>query len=643
MSELRSQFASSIRTGVVPLDVNFINQSIGPYTSVKWNFGDGSISTEINPTHQYIIDGNFQVSLTIYDAQSGNNISTSSINAYSEINQSLTAATTQQILYTTKRFEPGQINVIKRTQTGSNFETTSPLSSSTALNLDKESVFDLQVIGSNLLGLDGVVLSIGVDDYNSFTGNMSYSSDQINLALLLTCSGSSTGESWSNIFNYVSYSASPVLFYKINAYYGPTLITDRNVPNLGGAVCFPKAYAFLDAWSGGTNYDITGNQKHIIPKTQLAIDNYGTLEATGLTQAQAGKGTLLSLGYDIGTGQTIAAIAPFNSGTSAADAFYPGSMYIGLPWIMWHKQTTPGLQLYDYADATSRDEYSGLRYRYLRDGTSTNDNIVGKVFYDKKMLVLDDDELVAALTWTSNRNWTLGKPSVTQTDVGDGWTSSAITYWVTYRAKETTGQATDYRFGLGGIPPVHCRYVQKITPVDNANLRLEAPISPWFNNNIATASTGFCADHAIEILIATGDTSSPTANSWRYSGTSEYYSGLSGGIKIDFNWDDMTDYQLDSISGTSDMSLGAEVLSFVYLSGTYESSIYKLAATCVAKNTEFNNTQNSTFNLVSNDSTYITEAALYNENNDLLMIGKLSQPIEKNDQKYVTVKLELDI
>jgi hypothetical protein len=145
-------------------------------------------------------------------------------------------------------------------------------------------------------------------------------------------------------------------------------------------------------------------------------------------------------------------------------------------------------------------------------------------------------------------------------------------------------------------------------------------------------------------MIGTGTTADgPTANSWRYSATTVYYSGISNGITIDFNWDDMTDYQLDDVSGNTDMTLGKEFLHYIFLSGAYASNTYKMAATCVAKNNEFNATQNASFSGAENESLYITEAALYNENNEMLMVGKLSSPIEKNNQKYVTVKLELDL
>jgi len=98
-----------------------------------------------------------------------------------------------------------------------------------------------------------------------------------------------------------------------------------------------------------------------------------------------------------------------------------------------------------------------------------------------------------------------------------------------------------------------------------------------------------------------------------------------------------------SISGNSDLRFGDDTTMLAYFSAIAQSTIYKMSTTLVARNNEFNVTQNETFDGTVNESVYITEAALYNENNDLLMIGKLNTPIEKNDKKFVTIKMELDL
>jgi len=49
----------------VPLTVNFTDLSTGSIDSWNWDFGDGSTSTQQNPSHTYDTDGTYTVSLTI--------------------------------------------------------------------------------------------------------------------------------------------------------------------------------------------------------------------------------------------------------------------------------------------------------------------------------------------------------------------------------------------------------------------------------------------------------------------------------------------------------------------------------------------------------------------------------------------------
>lgn len=61
-------FSSSTTTGCFPLTVNFTDQSTagsGTISHWQWDFGDGNLSTQQNPTHIYTSSGNFNVSLRI--------------------------------------------------------------------------------------------------------------------------------------------------------------------------------------------------------------------------------------------------------------------------------------------------------------------------------------------------------------------------------------------------------------------------------------------------------------------------------------------------------------------------------------------------------------------------------------------------
>jgi PKD repeat protein len=64
----RADFTADKTRGGAPMDVNFIDQSSGSPTSWKWDFGDGTVSTDKNPVHQYTTLGSFTVTLTVSNA-----------------------------------------------------------------------------------------------------------------------------------------------------------------------------------------------------------------------------------------------------------------------------------------------------------------------------------------------------------------------------------------------------------------------------------------------------------------------------------------------------------------------------------------------------------------------------------------------
>ncbi len=64
----RADFAADKTRGGAPMNVQFIDQSIGEPTSWNWDFGDGAKSTEKNPTHTYTSLGSYAVSLTVSNA-----------------------------------------------------------------------------------------------------------------------------------------------------------------------------------------------------------------------------------------------------------------------------------------------------------------------------------------------------------------------------------------------------------------------------------------------------------------------------------------------------------------------------------------------------------------------------------------------
>lgn len=62
---LMADFVSDVQDITAPQSVQFTNTSTGQYSSNYWEFGDGTVSTEINPKHTYSKPGKYTIILTI--------------------------------------------------------------------------------------------------------------------------------------------------------------------------------------------------------------------------------------------------------------------------------------------------------------------------------------------------------------------------------------------------------------------------------------------------------------------------------------------------------------------------------------------------------------------------------------------------
>ncbi|MFA5408298.1 MAG: PKD domain-containing protein, partial [Bacilli bacterium] len=61
--EISTSVSANVTAGTAPLTVTFTDSSTGYITSWLWNFGDGTTSTEQNPTHTYTVPSTYTVSL----------------------------------------------------------------------------------------------------------------------------------------------------------------------------------------------------------------------------------------------------------------------------------------------------------------------------------------------------------------------------------------------------------------------------------------------------------------------------------------------------------------------------------------------------------------------------------------------------
>jgi hypothetical protein len=224
---------------------------------------------------------------------------------------------------------------------------------------------------------------------------------------------------------------------------------------------------------------------------------------------------------------------PF-TGTGSAQHFK-----LSLPTLMWHKSTNNKIGVDLYIDPPSVNNLCvpyyiksnfnsdmndpGIRYFNLYDNfqdKNGNLNRVGKVFPDQQMVVIDDEEIVAAMSYKSNRNWTLPAPKISlvtpnhcnpdnQSQQGI-LTNSSERLWVTY-----------IFFSNLTNNSLHCNYYSVIngpetgctTTSQNVAVRFGNEF-PFLNSDI-TKITGFSANQLLILCQKRTDNLRPDPTQWK--------------------------------------------------------------------------------------------------------------------------------
>jgi len=357
-----------------------------------------------------------------------------------------------------------------------------------------------------------------------------------------------------------------------------------------------------------------------------------------------------------------------------------------IPTLMWHKSTgnTMGETFYIdpvgydlcypyYIKSTENIDMNdpGIRYFHLWDlnaDSNGNLNRVGKVFPDQQIIILDDEEIVAALSNKSNRNWTLPAPKLSlltpntcfsnnQTATGL-FSASTERLYVTYRLDNTNDILAD---------SLHCNYYTVLSAdtsvtanTQNAAVRF-GPEFPFLNPNFGSNFTGFTANSMkLIVQMVTGDTKPSPTGWYEIDVTSEFsgstvggyltQSGLTGTtLQIDLAsyqaaLTTNSDYNLDDYIRLTPLN-SPEILNFgdeYYFYGNFTTditaTIYEMKYLITLGRNQFTNTSNPTW--TSGTTAYVTEIGLYDSNKDLIVISKLQSPEKRQGIQQYVVKLD---
>jgi hypothetical protein len=371
-----------------------------------------------------------------------------------------------------------------------------------------------------------------------------------------------------------------------------------------------------------------------------------------------------------------------------------------IPWLMWHKSPTccVGETFYvsppdfintaarvadtepllkpHYIRSTKNSDMNdpGIRYYFLWDNNpSLRDgklpNRVGKVFPDQKIIVIDDEELVAALSYKSNRNWTLPATSLSltipntcnsQNPTSNGLLSgSNQTLYVTYLLNNTSSGSTN---------SLHCNYYSKISGpnVDCGNVARQ-DVAVRFNgefNCLNQILTKFLVDgyvvNSFKIICQlVDDGGRPESDSWKIidftnqltASTVNGYitqSGLTGNTFIItsdlyslasyYNLNTYISLPTGTTTNNTTLNFGDEYYFYGSLETDIQATIYEMRYKINLGQSEFLKPTNPTWSQGVTPS--ITEIGLFDSEFNLMILSKLQSPTPRQGVQQYLIKFD---
>ena len=352
---------------------------------------------------------------------------------------------------------------------------------------------------------------------------------------------------------------------------------------------------------------------------------------------------------------------------------------VSLPTLMWHKSSTTkigqtfyidppsqvGLCVPYYMRSTKNEDMNdpGVRFYNLWDNNKDANgklNRVGKVFPDSHLIVFDDEEIIAALSYKSNRNWTLPAPSVSliQPNLCDNDTSNDIgvlsgsneTLWVTYRFNSKDKFTNS----------LHCNYYVKVVGPDPDCISIPQNVIIKFGAEfkfLTQGSTmGFSANEFNVLCqkVVTGER--PKPDKWRLIDfTSQLNIGTNGYITSSnmtsnsfiisqSTYNSASIYDLSKfvsiplVGDSTDLNFGDEYFFYGNVETGIIATVYEMRYLVNLVDTQFKTTSNPTY--VAGKDKYVSEIGLYNSDKELMVISKLLQPIKRQGVQQYNVSLD---
>ena len=366
---------------------------------------------------------------------------------------------------------------------------------------------------------------------------------------------------------------------------------------------------------------------------------------------------------------------PFDPQNPTTDPGLARSFKLTIPTLMWYKTTgttigevfyidPPGYDLCypQYIKSTENLDMNdpGIRYYHLYDlnaNANGNLNRIGKVFPDQEIVIIDDEEVIAAMSYKANRNWTLPAPQLSLLTPNSCFTDETSTgilnneadkLWLTYRF-DTTG-FTD---------SLHCNYYSKISGPIKTVGTISQNVAVRFGDEFPFMGedplTGFTAT-SMKLLVQkiSGDTK-PSATAWKEIDVTSQITLVNGFIPVSGVTGQVFQVSLEDYTGATTYNLanyidlpelnepnvlnfGDEYFFYGNLETDIQATIYEMKYLINLGQNQFTSSSNPSYVLGTNP--YITEIGLYDSAKDLIVISKLQSPVKRQGIQQFVVKLD---
>jgi hypothetical protein len=356
---------------------------------------------------------------------------------------------------------------------------------------------------------------------------------------------------------------------------------------------------------------------------------------------------------------------------------------ITLPDLMYHRRnyatasgTTMGMSFISSGTTkllgTTNIEYMDM-YEDPNLISDQNPQVIGKVFPQLKLVVIDNDEIVAATSYKANRNWTLPALSAFL-QAASGGTSTGVlgvnqTIYLTYSLENSSGS------GLTTSLP--CQSYVKVTNTSSSSKDVAFNISdvdllPYMRKIESAGYDGlgfFARQFKLVYQIVDDTNTRPDPGAWKtYDYTTTAITGGAGQTidpkllenqspsSIGFvlnslvntaatTFDITVPLNLATNASPSSLQFGDERFFYGNLDTFIGATIYKTIIDIRVNASQYTLTTNPTRSKQASTNPpniKVTEVGIYDSNNNLVIVGKLSEPVALQGGNTIMLELSVD-